>query len=150
MRGPKNGYVVSDIVDFLCGQGGGSVHLGVLSMQCVFCGLYRSVLDLRDVSQISRHILSSKIPVEVTVLCRFLELVTGSFIMASAFRRSGSPHGVTLPRSWILENAQKLHRVQNKDAHYKVVVEIMKPFQDLLESIYSGNDTGKSSLENLS
>ncbi|KAI0286423.1 hypothetical protein BC826DRAFT_1108859 [Russula brevipes] len=120
MRGPKNRYVVNDIIDFLCGKGGGSVHLGVLSMQ---------------------HILSSKIPVEVTVLCRFLELVTGSFIMASAFRRSGSPHGVTLPRSWILENAQKLHRVQNKDAHYKVVVEIMKPFQDLLECIYSGNDT---------
>jgi hypothetical protein len=60
--------------------------------------------------------------------------------MASAFKRRGSLHGVTLPRSWILENVQKLHRVQNKDANLSVVREFLTPFRDLLERIYSGTD----------
>lgn len=92
----------------------------------------------------SSHILVRKIPVEITVLCRFLEHVAGCFIMASAFKRKGSPHGVTLPRSWILENvsAQKLHRVQNKDANVSLVSEFLTPFRDLLERIYSGTDAG--------
>ena len=61
--------------------------------------------------------------------------------MASAFKWKGSLHGVTLPRSWILENVQKLHRVQNKDANVWVVREFLTPFRDLLERIYSGTDT---------
>jgi hypothetical protein len=95
---------------------------------------------------LSRHILSSKIPVELTVLCRLLELVVGSFIMASALKMKRSFHGATLPRSWILENLQKLHRVHNKDAHISVAWGITKPFQDLLERIYSGNDAGEPSI----
>lgn len=64
--------------------------------------------------------------------------------MALAFNKKGSPHGVTLPRSWILENVQKLYRVQNKDARVPMAWEMMKPFEDLLERVYSGNDPGKS------
>jgi len=68
--------------------------------------------------------------------------------MASAFKRKGSLHGVTLPRSWILENVQKLHRVQNKDANIRFVRGILTPFRDLLERIYSGTDAdnGESNL----
>ena len=99
----------------------------------------------------SSHILVRKIPVEITVLCRLLELVAGSFIMASSFKRRGSLHGVTLPRSWILENVQKLHRVQNKDAKVGFVWEILRPLRDLLERIYSGTgaDTGEPNIGNL-
>jgi hypothetical protein len=93
-----------------------------------------------------RHILSNKIPVELTVLCRLLELVVGSFIMASALKMKETFNGVTLPRSWILENMQKLHRVQNKAAHIRLAYEITNPFQDLLERVYSGNDTGEPSV----
>lgn len=64
--------------------------------------------------------------------------------MASAFKWKGSLHGVTLPRSWILENVQKLHRVQNKDAKIGVVREFLAPFRDLLERIYSGADADTS------
>jgi hypothetical protein len=80
------------------------------------------------------------------VLCRLLELVVGSFTMASAFKRRGSLHGVTLPRSWILENVQRLYRVQNKGAQISAVREIIKPFQDLLERVYSGNDAGEQNV----
>jgi hypothetical protein len=47
---------------------------------------------------------------------------------------------VTLPRSWILENVQKLHSVQNKNAKIDVVWQILTPCRDLLERIYSGTD----------
>ena len=73
------------------------------------------------------------------MLCRFLELVVGSFVMAWSFRRKRSLHGVTLPRSWILENVRKLHRVQNKDANYHFAWSVTRLFRDLLESIYTGS-----------
>ena len=71
--------------------------------------------------------------------------------MASAFKRKGSLHGVTLPRSWILENVQKLHRVQNKNANVGLVWEFLKPFRDLLERIYSATDadTGEPNIGKL-
>lgn len=114
---------------------------------------YDLVPNLKEHHTFSSHVLVKKIPVEITVLCRFLEHVAGCFIMASALKRKGSLHGVTLPRSWILENIspQKLHRVQNKDANVSVVWTFLTPFQDLLERIYSGTDadTGEPNIEKL-
>jgi hypothetical protein len=74
----------------------------------------------------------------MTLLCRFLELVVGSFVMAWSFGR-GSLHGVTLPRSWILENMRKLEKVQNKDAHPHFAWTMTGLFRDLLENIYTGS-----------
>ena|SRR6266702_3246669 len=86
-----------------------------------------------------RHIVDKKIPVEVTMLCRLLELVVGSFVIAWSFKRTRSLHGVTLPRSWILENVRKLHKVQNKDAHPHFAWTTTGLFRDLLENIYTGS-----------
>ena len=100
----------------------------------------------------SSYILVRKIPVELTILCRLLETVAGSVIMAKALSRKGSLHGVTLPRSWILENVQKFHRVQDKDVNFRVVWDILISFRDLrvLESVFSGNDAdiGKLNIRN--
>jgi hypothetical protein len=70
--------------------------------------------------------------------------------MARALNWNGL-HGVTLPRSWILENVQKLHRVQNKDVNIRAVREIITPFRDLLERVYSGNgsDVGELNKQEL-
>ena len=108
---------------------------------CTVCRrFYDTPSNLKEHHAFFSHVLVRKIPVEITVLCRLLELVAGSFIMALAFNWKGSLHGVTLPRSWILENVQKLHRVQNKDANVGAIREILTPFRDLLERIYSGTD----------
>jgi hypothetical protein len=66
--------------------------------------------------------------------------------MARALDRNKSPHGVTLPRSWILENVQKFHRVQHKDVNVRVVREILTPCRDLLERVYSGSDADTGEL----
>lgn len=92
-----------------------------------------------------RHILSNKLSIELMVLCRLLEVVVGSFVMASAYKKKGSLHGVTLPRSWILENVQKLYRVQSKNASTRAAWEMIKPLSDLLERVYSGTDNGELS-----
>jgi hypothetical protein len=60
--------------------------------------------------------------------------------MATALDWRGGLHGVTLPRSWILENVHKFHRVQKKDVKINVVGEMLKPFRDLLERIYSDSE----------
>ncbi|KAF8460963.1 hypothetical protein DFH94DRAFT_790038 [Russula ochroleuca] len=117
MRETRGGYVIAELVKFLHGTGYGSIHAGAM---------------------FTHHILTKKVPVELTVLCRVLEIVAGSVIMARALNWNGL-HGVTLPRSWILENVQKLHRVQNKDVNIRAVREIITPFRDLLERVYSGN-----------
>jgi hypothetical protein len=74
--------------------------------------------------------------------------------MAGALNRKGSLHGVTLPRSWILENVQKFHRVQNKDVNFRVVWDILISFRDLrvLESVFSDSDAdiGKLNIRKLS
>jgi len=69
--------------------------------------------------------------------------------MASKYNGTRSLHGVTLPRSWLLENVQKFNRVQNKYLNSRMHWYMATPFQDLLERVYSGNDTGVSSIEKL-
>ncbi|KAI9436974.1 hypothetical protein H4582DRAFT_1853973 [Lactarius indigo] len=118
MREERDGYVILDLLEFLRGDKNGSIHAGAMFI---------------------RHILDKKIPVEITILCRFLELVVGSFIIAWSFMKTGSLHGITLPRSWILENVRKLDKVQNKDAHPHFAFTTAGLFQDLLENVYTGN-----------
>ncbi|KAI9453660.1 hypothetical protein BJY52DRAFT_1288007 [Lactarius psammicola] len=118
MRNERNGYVILELLGFLRADEYGSINAGAAFIQ---------------------HVLDKKIPVEVTVLCRFLELVVGSFVIAWTFKRTRSLHGVTLPRSWILENVRKLHKVQNKGAHPDSAWSTARLFQDLLENIYTGN-----------
>ncbi|KAH9992492.1 hypothetical protein BJV74DRAFT_397873 [Russula compacta] len=122
MRNEKDAprYAIDELVAFFDGKVYGSIHAGVM---------------------FTRHILNNKIPVELTVLCRLLELIVGSIVMAWAFNRTRSFHGVTLPRSWILENLQKLDKVQNKRARADTAWALTAPFRDLLECVYSGKDT---------
>ena len=92
------------------------------------------------------HVIHRKIPIELTILCRFLELVIGSFIIACTYQRTGSLHGVTLPRSWIIEIMRKLHKLQSKDAHINVAWTTVQLFQDLLENVYTGYAAGERSI----
>ena len=133
------GYVITGLVKFLQGTEHWSIHAGVIFAQYVVAAF--TMTQFLNDHTFSSHIVIRRFPVEITVLCRLLELVAGSFIMASAFKWKGSLHGVTLPRSWILENVQKIHRVQHKNANIGVIWEILPPLQDLLERIYSGTDS---------
>ena len=131
-------YVILDLLQFLRGDGNDSIHAGAVFIQCVFHQLHISLSDATPF----RYVIDLKLPVEVTMLCRLLELVVGSFVIAWSFKK-GSLHGATLPRSWILENVRKLDRVQNMDAHPHFAFTLAGLFRDLMESIYTGNGIGE-------
>ncbi|KAF8261744.1 hypothetical protein EI94DRAFT_1809815 [Lactarius quietus] len=118
MRGERDGYVILELLEFLRADEYSSINAGAAFIQ---------------------HVLLKKIPIELALLCRFLELVVGSFVIAATFKRTRSLHGVTLPRSWILEHVRKLHKIQNKDAHLNFAWTTARLFQDLLENIYTAN-----------
>ena len=138
----KGGYVIAELVTFLRGTESWSIHAGAMFTQYAVAAFIVWSLTSRNSTRFSSYILVKKIPAELTILCRLLEIVAGSVIMAGALTRKGSLHGVTLPRSWILENVQKFHRVQNKDVNFRVVWDILTSFRDLrvLESVFSGSD----------
>jgi hypothetical protein len=145
IRDKTGAYVTTELIRFLHGREHQSINAGAMFIQYV-SAITSLCPNLKEHLPSPRHILSNEIPIELTVLCRLLEVVAGSFIMASAFQKKGSLHGVTLPRSWILENVQKLYRVLNKNAHPHAAWEMTKPFQDLLERVYSGTDNGELSI----
>lgn len=139
MREERDGYVILELLEFLRGGEKSSIHAGAAFIQCVSHQFHISLSD----PTLFRHILDKKIPVEITLLCRFLELVVGSLVIAWSFKRIGSLHGVTLPRSWILENVRKLDEVKNKDAHPHFAFTTAGLFRDLLENVYTGNGAGE-------
>jgi hypothetical protein len=139
MRRERDGYVILELLDFLRGAEYYSIDAGIAFMKCV---PKQSRISIPNVTSFS-YVIDRKIPIELTLLCRFLELVIGSFVMASTYNKTRSLHGVTLPRSWILENVRKLHKVQNKDAHSEFAWTTAVLFQDLLEKIYTGYAAGE-------
>ncbi|KAI0042885.1 hypothetical protein FA95DRAFT_1609833 [Auriscalpium vulgare] len=115
VRQPINAYVVDDLVGFFTKEEQWSLSAGALFF---------------------KHILDSRIPVDITVLCRFLDVLCGSFVIAKKLWTHGSLHDLMLPRSWVLEllpSAEKL-----KKRHTQTVPVIVDPIAPLLERIYSG------------
>ena len=142
MLDANHGYAIPRVVAFFHGEDW--EHSCRRTVHKVCCPPDRYVLNLVELYVFSRHILSNNVPIEHTVLCRVLELVASSYIMASTFNRTRSFHGVTLPRSWILENMQKLNRAKYQSTDPRLLWEMMIQLRDLLEHIYSGNDSGRS------
>lgn len=47
------------------------------------------------------QVVEAEIPVEIGIFCSFIERICGSLIVYNRYRRTGSLHGVILPRSWL-------------------------------------------------
>src|SRR5947208_91569 len=87
MLDANHAYVIPHIVVFLHGMEYESIHAGTLFIKYVDqFSQFGSQLYGTPCTP-PRHILNNKIPVELAVLCRILELVAGSYIMASAYNR---------------------------------------------------------------
>jgi hypothetical protein len=79
--------------------------------------------------------MEAKIPVEIGVFCSFIERICGSLIVYNRYQRTGSLHGVTLPRSWlkvILDTFQST--VTEKDTSRFGL--LLQPLEDLLRTLY--------------
>ena len=93
-------------------------------------------LCYRQLLIVLSHILEKKIPVDIGVLCDFMEQLSGSLCMAFRLRANGGNlHDVTLPKSWILRLLPNVTSLSTKDTQLSC---LFKHIGDLLEDIYAG------------
>ncbi|EPQ61193.1 hypothetical protein GLOTRDRAFT_135727 [Gloeophyllum trabeum ATCC 11539] len=77
-----------------------------------------------------RHILLASIPIDVNVLFNLTERLCGSLVLCRNYQRSGTFHGICLPRNWILELSSSLETLCSKDASH--LLTFVKAMTDLL------------------
>ncbi|KAF8060885.1 hypothetical protein FPV67DRAFT_312197 [Lyophyllum atratum] len=116
LRAPDNDFMLRELIASLEGSQVWSISAGILSL---------------------KHILDLKLPLNASVLCDFIEFLCGSLAISDGLRRRGNLHGITLPRSWLLQHIEDTERAREKlpsGLHFLMVIRI----GDLLETIYSG------------
>jgi hypothetical protein len=87
-------------------------------------------------NSIYSQVMEAKIPVEIGVFCSFIERICGSLIVYNRYRRTGSLHGVTLPRSWlkiILDNFQSSEASEKDALRFWL---LLQPLEGLLKTLY--------------
>lgn len=87
------------------------------------------------------HILEKKVPIDIGVLCDFMDQLCGAIIIASRIRSTGNLHDVTLPKSWLsrLSPTIDVLRTMNTQLERQYKTQII----ELLEPIYTGYNVGK-------
>ncbi|KAI1785420.1 hypothetical protein LXA43DRAFT_132940 [Ganoderma leucocontextum] len=87
------------------------------------------------------HILEKKVPIDIGVLCDFMDHLCGALIISSRIRLTGTLHDVTLPKSWISRLSSTIEVLRTRDTQ---LVKIYKAqIIQLLEPIYTGQDIGR-------
>ncbi|KAI1785582.1 hypothetical protein LXA43DRAFT_1185708 [Ganoderma leucocontextum] len=86
------------------------------------------------------HVLEKKVPIDIGVLCDFMDHLCGALILASRIRATGILHDVTLPKSWISRLSSTIEVLRTRDTQ---LVRIYKAqIIQLLEPIYTCQDIG--------
>ena len=80
--------------------------------------------------------MEAKIPVEIGVFCSFIERICGSIIVYNRYQRTGSLHGVTLPRSWLKVILDTFHSVEKDSSRFWL---LLQPLGELLRMLYYNN-----------
>ncbi|KAH9855771.1 hypothetical protein C2E23DRAFT_811853 [Lenzites betulinus] len=111
-------YVVQDLLLTMQGQVPESLDRGVLLLN---------------------HILASRLPIDVVVLCDFMDHLCSSLIIARALRSLGTLHGLTLPKSWIARTLPSFPVLRAKSTD--LAAQYTWHLRDLVQQVYSGYDT---------
>jgi hypothetical protein len=85
-----------------------------------------------------RYILNHKIPINIGVLCDYMDRLCGSIVMSRRFQNQGSLHNTMLPRTWLINQCDSLTKMANKET--RVLGMFLSSSIDVLttiESIYS-------------
>ncbi|OBZ79120.1 TPR and ankyrin repeat-containing protein 1 [Grifola frondosa] len=114
LRSP-DAYVVHDILAFMEDNHQNSLSRGILFM---------------------KHVLDNQIPIDIAVLCDFLDHLCGSLVISVRFQRDSTLHDVTLPRSWLVREVRAINKAKLRDTGLSFVY--VKSMTALLEQIYTG------------
>ncbi|TBU23105.1 hypothetical protein BD311DRAFT_674657 [Dichomitus squalens] len=113
--GETNVYIVHYVLDSMQNSDISALNKGVLFMN---------------------HILENRVPIDIGVLCDFMDHLCGSLLAASRLRATGNLHGLMLPKSWLLRLVAIAEVLRVKDTQ---LVKIYKSkISELLEPLYTG------------
>jgi hypothetical protein len=100
------------------------------------------VYYLLNLISVDSKVMNSKFPVEIGIFCSFIERICGSLIVYNMYQRTGSLHGVTLPRSWlkvILDTFRVHWQSTEKDTSTQTFWLLLQPLEELLRTLYYNN-----------
>lgn len=100
-------------------------------------------------NSIYSQVMEAKIPVEIGVFCSFIERICGSLIVYNRYRRTGSLHGVTLPRSWlkiILDTFQSSEASEKDTLRFWL---LLQPLEGLLKTLYYNDYENPGKMDHL-
>jgi hypothetical protein len=103
---------------FFVGYSTFSAEVLVLTSSMEYYSLSMSLLHLQtcfSTNILFRYIVQNEIPVDLGVLCKFFERLCGLLILSMTDAYKHSLHGVTMPRSWIVELWKDFDRFKGTD-----------------------------------
>ncbi|OSX68101.1 hypothetical protein POSPLADRAFT_1128861 [Postia placenta MAD-698-R-SB12] len=109
-------YVIHDLIKFMENETQASLSRGIL---------------------FTYHVLQKQVPIDVVVLCNFLDFLCGLLVMCTHFRYN-TLHDVTLPKSWIIRLSGNLHKLKDRDT--RLVHVYIRPMAELLKQMYTGEN----------
>lgn len=96
----------------------------------------------------SSHILENRVPIDISLLCDFMDHLCGRLILTIRQQSSGTLHDITLPKSWLEGLVPDAKVLQSKERQLSSMYKMN--MGDLLEQIYTGNDACKLTAPSLS
>ncbi|TBU42438.1 hypothetical protein BD309DRAFT_866309 [Dichomitus squalens] len=117
--GETNVYIVHYVLDSMQNNDIHALNKGVLFMN---------------------HILDNEIPIDIGVLCDFMDHLCGSLLTASRLRKTGNLHDLMLPKSWLLRLVPIIEVLRVKDT--QLVTIYKTKISELLEPLYTGQGAG--------
>lgn len=82
------------------------------------------------------HVIKNRIPVDVGVLCSFMEYLCGAFLVAIRLQKRQTLHNLTLPMSWLMRLFPQIKSWQARDTQLSFMFK--KNMGEFLEQVYSG------------
>jgi hypothetical protein len=101
---------------------------------------FPSILTLLTI--LLRHIIKFKLPVNISVLCDFVDYLCGSSVVSNVYERHSSFHGITLPRSWLLRHTVTVQPEEVATRAASMCWMLVDPMKVLLEEIQTGEGAG--------
>ena len=136
--GDTEGYIVHYFMGSMTDGDSKGLNKGVLFMKFVIS----PIVDMcNSLVFADSHLLENEIPIDLGVLCDFMDHLCGSLLIASRLKAKGDLHDMTLPKSWLLRLSPSIRVLCTKDT--ELVKIYKKQISSLLEPLYTGQGAGK-------
>lgn len=88
--------------------------------------------------------VEQKIPINVSLLCDFIEKICGSIVVSLRLQSRSTLHDITLPKSWLMDLWRDIETSHTRDARCYLL--LVDPLVSLIQRIFVGSNTGNLSV----